>query len=59
MDVDDPSTSMDLTLDPSLSLNAEGLWSDEESLYSGASDLDAEPRPVPKRKVPPLLFPER
>lgn len=55
MDVDDPNMQMDLTLDPSLSLNAEGLWSDEESDNSAPSDLDDVPQPVPKRKVPSPL----
>ena len=52
----DPSQ---MDLDPSLSLTAEGLWSDEESLYNPNSDSDdpdlsiSTPSAAPKRKVPP------
>jgi hypothetical protein len=54
MDVDDPPEQMDLALDPSLSLNAEGLWSDEESMDSAPSDLEEEtPRQMQKRKAIP------
>jgi len=52
MDVND-ADEMDLALDPSLSLTAEGLWSDEESGSSPASDLDEPTTVVIKRKVFP------
>jgi hypothetical protein len=44
-------------LDPSLSLTAQGLWSDEESLHSQPSDQeDVDPSSTttgqPARKVP-------
>lgn len=47
-----------MDLDPSLSLTAEGLWSDEESLYNPNSDSDDQdlststPSAPAKRKVP-------
>ena len=44
-------------VDPSLSLTAQGLWSDEESLHSQPSDQeDGDPSSTtaqPARKVPP------
>jgi hypothetical protein len=57
----DPDPSQ-MDIDPSLSLTAEGLWSDEESLYNPNSDSDdpelstSTPSAPPKRKVLPLSF---
>lgn len=57
----DPDPSQ-MDLDPSLSLTAEGLWSDEESLYNPNSDSDdpdlstSTPSAPAKRKVPSLSF---
>lgn len=53
----DPEPSQ-IDFDPSLSLTAEGLWSDEESLYNPNSDSDDQdlststPSAPAKRKVP-------
>jgi hypothetical protein len=56
--MDSPSNedAMDMDIDPTLSVNAAGLWSDEESNHDPISDVsDPElPQTTTKRKVTPL-----
>jgi hypothetical protein len=59
MDEMDDIAMIDIDLDPSLSLNAEGLWSDEESLQNPQSDSEDPDISIsnsvitPKRRVSP------
>jgi hypothetical protein len=48
--------AMDMDIDPSLSINAAGLWSDDESNHDPISDVsDPELPQTTKRKVNPFL----
>jgi hypothetical protein len=48
--------AMDMDIDPSLSINAAGLWSDDESNHDPISDVsDPELPQTTKRKVTPFL----
>ena len=57
----DEHMDVSMDIDPSLSLTAEGLWSDEESVYNPPSDSDDPDLPstsaptTPKKKVIPSL----
>jgi hypothetical protein len=58
MDTMNDDDAMDMDIDPTLSLNAAGLWSDEESNHDPISDVsDPELVPTIKRKVHPKPLP--